>query len=275
MCIFAKTNLFSSEKYILKTISPMSYPGKTVGPPTPPPYQNAPPQWQSTPSPMNPFSQRAEHQGAPNPQGDNIPPYGSRIQLCQDGKYRWIYEMHMMKNPVIFFTVLKIFGWIIFIGWLIMSIFDLVDGNGFESILNTGKVMLLIFLGFIVLTFLGYTITAAINGWKYVVLFEMDDNGLLHRQMKEQVKKAKAIGWLTVLAGAAAGNLTTVGIGINAATKTSSSSNFASVRSVKPLRRWNTIKVNEPLSKNQVYVEKEDFDFVYNYIMARCPKVKQ
>jgi hypothetical protein len=37
----------------------------------------------------------------------------------------------------------------------------------------------------------------------------------------------------------------------------------------------NTIKVNEPLSKNQVYVEKEDFDFVYNYILARCPMVKR
>ena len=222
----------------------MNYPGNAAGPPTPPPYQTG-------------------------------PSYGSHIQLCQDGKYRWIYEMHMMKNPVIFFTVLKIFGWILFTGWLIMSIIDLIEGNGVEAILNAGKVMLLFFVGIIVLTFLGYTIVAAMNGWKYVVLFEMDDNGLLHRQMKEQVKKAKAIGWLTVLAGAAAGNLTTVGVGINSATKTSSSSNFASVRSVKPLRRWNTIKVNEPLSKNQVYVEKEDFDFVYNYILARCPKVKR
>lgn len=253
----------------------MSNPGNTAGPPTPPPYQTTPPQWQATPPQAEPFSQGAVQQDAPTPQGDNIPPYSSRIQLCQDGKYRWIYEMHMMKNPVIFFTVLKIFGWIIFIGWLIMSIIDLVDGNGVETILNSGKVMLIIFLGFIVLTLLGYTLTAAINGWKYIVLFELDDNGLVHRQMKEQIKKAKAIGWLTVLAGAAAGNLTTVGVGINAATKTSSSSNFASVRSVKPLRRWKTIKVNEPLSKNQVYVEKEDFDFVYNYILARCPKVKK
>lgn len=182
--------------------------------------------------------------------------------------------MHMMKNPVIFFTVLKIFGWIFFIGWLIMSIIDLVDGNGMETVLNSGKVMLLIFLGFIVLTVLGYTLTAAINGWKYIVLFEMDDNGLVHRQMQAQVKKAKAIGWLTVLAGLAAGNPTTAGIGLTSATKTSSVSNFAKVRSVKPLRRWNTIKVNEPMSKNQVYVEKEDFDFVYQYIVARCPKVR-
>lgn len=242
---------------------------------------------QTTPPPIHPPSHDAVYQqsnnyhgiryqqGAPNPQGNNIPPYGSRIQLCQDGKYRWIYEMHMMKNPVIFFTVLKIFGWIFFIGWLLLSIFDLIDGNGLEIILKSGMVMFLFFLGFTVLTILGYTLVAAMNGWKYVVLFEMDEHGLLHHQMKEQVKKAKAIGWLTILAGGASGNLSTIGAGILAATKTTSASDFAHVRSIKPQRRWNTIKVNEPLSKNQVYVEKEDFDFVYNYILARCPKVKR
>ncbi len=260
-CYICTINYYKHINLILNPTT-MSNPGPTGGLP---PYPT-PPRW--SPQQATPQFQQAV------PQGGAIPPYGSRIQLCPDGKYRWIYEMHMMKNPVIFFTVLKIFGWIFFIGWLIMSIIDLVDGNGMETVLNSGKVMLLIFLGFIVLTVLGYTLTAAINGWKYIVLFEMDDNGLLHRQMKEQVKKAKAIGWLTMLAGAASGNLTTVGIGINAATKTSSSSDFASVRSVKPLRRWNTIKVNEPLSKNQVYVEKEDFDFVYQYIVARCPKVR-
>jgi hypothetical protein len=34
------------------------------------------------------------------------------------------------------------------------------------------------------------------------------------------------------------------------------------------------IKVNEPLAKNQVYVEKSDYDFVYGFIRARCPHAK-
>ena len=183
--------------------------------------------------------------------------------------------MHMMKNPVIFFTVLKIFGWIFFIGWLIMSIIDLVDGNGMETVLNSGKVMLLIFLGFIVLTVLGYTLTAAINGWKYIVLFEMDEQGVLHRQLKSQIKKAQVMGWLTVLAGLKVGNLTTIGAGLNSATKTSSYSSFEHVRNVKAYRSRNLIKVNELLEKNQVYVTDEDFDFVYNFICSRCTKMKR
>ena len=49
-------------------------------------------------------------------------------------------------------------------------------------------------------------------------------------------------------------------------------SEFGKVRSVKACRRRNLIKVNEVLNHNQVYAEKEDFDFVLNYISSRVPK---
>ena len=35
---------------------------------------------------------------------------GTRVRLCEDGKYRWTYEMNMLKNPAIFLVLLKIFG---------------------------------------------------------------------------------------------------------------------------------------------------------------------
>ena len=229
--------------------------------PTPPPFQPGPPQWQP--------------QMAPPPQGNNIPPYGSRIQLCQDGKYRWIYEFSMMKNPIIFFLVLKVFAIAFFVLWLFLAILALKGHDGWEAIWNNTKMILILFGVFAVLICLSYTIVAAQNGWKYVVLFEMDDTGLIHRQMKKQVKKAKALGWLTVMAGLAGGSFGAMSAGIVAATHSSLSSDFKSVKNVKPKRRWNTIKVNAPFSNNQVYVEKEDFDWVYQYIVSRCPKLKK
>ena len=30
------------------------------------------------------------------------------IRLCPDGKYRWVYEVEMLKNPTILFTVFKV-----------------------------------------------------------------------------------------------------------------------------------------------------------------------
>ena len=33
---------------------------------------------------------------------------GKEVRLCSDGKYRWVYEMNLLKNPTIFFTVLKV-----------------------------------------------------------------------------------------------------------------------------------------------------------------------
>lgn len=44
--------------------------------------------------------------------------YTDTVQLCQDGKYRWVFEMSLYKNPTILFLLLKIFAWIGFGIWL-------------------------------------------------------------------------------------------------------------------------------------------------------------
>mgnify|MGYP007070339844 CR=1 FL=1 len=31
------------------------------------------------------------------------------IYLCTDGRYRWVYEYQMLKNPTVLITVLKVF----------------------------------------------------------------------------------------------------------------------------------------------------------------------
>ena len=50
------------------------------------------------------------------------------------------------------------------------------------------------------------------------------------------------------------------------------SSDFSNVKKVKAIRWMNTIMVNEPFGKNRVYVNDEDFDYVYDFIIKRCPK---
>lgn len=199
---------------------------------------------------------------------------GTNIYKCADGKYRWIYEMNLFKNPTVFLLLFKIFFFIclgILASSLIFAAFrgDL-DGSTF---LESLKVFGIALGGATALLTVSYLIYAAIMGGKYIVLFEMDEKGINHKQMPKEAEKAKILSVLTVLAGAARGSLTAAGAGIGAA-RTEMYSDFSTVKKVKPYRSRNLIKVNGTLEHNQVYCAREDFDFVANYITDRCPKLK-
>ena len=195
----------------------------------------------------------------------------ARVRLCEDGKYRWIYEMNMLTNPTIFLTVFKIFFYIILAGWLIFGTFLYLIHGDFAGFLDFGKGALIAIAGMAALTFLGVLLLSALYGGKYVVLFEMDEEQIKHIQLPKQVKKAEALSLLTALVGIAAKRPTTVGAGLLASGKTTSTSEYKKVRRVVARRALHLIKVNQLLEKNQIYVPDEDFDFVYEYIKSRCP----
>jgi SAM-dependent methyltransferase len=116
------------------------------------------------------------------------------VKLCEDGKYRWVYEMNMITNPTIFLTVLKVFWGIIIGMWAVFGFFLYVIHGDWDGLLGMTRAMLVVLGIFTVLTMLGVLLLAAIYGGKYVVLFEMDENGVKHIQLPRQVKKAEALG---------------------------------------------------------------------------------
>lgn len=205
------------------------------------------------------------------------PLQNSAITLCPDGVYRWAYEFNLYKNPTILFMLYKIFGIIFLIMFGLMIVSDVSQpwfwDNPRTQILETTTNTFLFALFFFVLITASYYIYAAMQGGKYCVMFEMDDEKIIHRQYNQQIEKAQVIGAIATLAGAATGNLTTMGIGINSAVNNEMTSHFESVQSIKPYKRRGVIKVNEPLAKNQVYADGRDFDFVLKYISERCPQV--
>ena len=113
-----------------------------------------------------------------------------------------------------------------------------------EFILIIGGIML-------VLGFLGYFVYAWMSGWKYVVLFILDEKEVVHKQMPRTVKKAQVVSALTALVGAAAGKPGVVGTGILSASNTSMTSTLANVERLIPRRRMNLIKVNQLLNKKE------------------------
>lgn len=193
----------------------------------------------------------------------------------KDGKYRWVYEVHLLRNFAILKEVYRAFGITCLICYLLIGgICFCSDGiDGLKMMIPTPKVLLIVVGSVLLLGFLGYFLYAAINGWKYVVRFTMDDKELVHEQMPRQAKKAQIISTLTVLAGLIAKRPGVVGSGMLAA-RTTSVSTFSSVKRIKAYRKKNLIKVNETLFRNQVYVEDKDFDYVYQFICEHCPNAK-
>ena len=198
------------------------------------------------------------------------------IYLCPDGVYRWFYQLNMLKNPTILFTVWKVLGIAFGVLALFTLIVDLFQGviTSVSDILPAMKVILILVPVFLVLSIIAYLIVAWTFGWKYIVLFEMTDTYVKHIPTPKQFKKAQALNWLTVVAGALAHKPTVMGAGMLAGAKSASTSIFKDVEFIRIRRNRNTIHVDQLLDKNQVYAEDADFDFVAKFIKDRCVKAK-
>ncbi|MFZ2258730.1 MAG: zinc ribbon domain-containing protein [Clostridiaceae bacterium] len=184
----------------------------------------------------------------------------------------WLYEFSLWKNPTILISTAKV----LLIGLsapTLLMFFLTLSEEGIEEALRVTISILGIGLGIMaVLLLLGYVLTGLLQGGKYIVLFQMDDQGVNHIQLQSQYKKAQAMGFLTALAGVFSGNLTTAGAGLMSATKRNLYTSFRKVKSIKIARSRHTIYLNEGMVKNQIYASSQDFDGILEHVLARCPK---
>lgn len=194
------------------------------------------------------------------------------VTLCSDNKYRWAYELPMMKSFAILSTVWKVLGIALCVP-LLITLFAPPVASVSDALRIIG-VFALIFAGLLVLSLIAYIIVAAVYGWKYCVLFEMDEQGIVHKQMDRQVEKSQVLAAITAAAGVAAGSPTTAGTGLLAASKSSQYTRFEFVKRARFRKKQHLIKLDYPFSHNQIYVGDEDFDFVADYIRSHCPKLK-
>ena len=195
-----------------------------------------------------------------------------RVTLYPDGVYRWTYDYNLYRNPVVLILICKIFAFILLGMWLFMLTLELGSRHFMREAIRLTESFALFAGGFLLLVLFGYFVYAFIMGGKYCVIFEMDEQGILHRQMDKQFKRAQAASLLAVLGGLAAKSPGAAGSGLLAATRSSIYSTFSKIKSVELIEKHDTIKVSETLGKNQVYVHPGDFAFVRDYILARVPQ---
>ena len=114
----------------------------------------------------------------------------SRVTLYPDGKYRWVYEVPMLKNPSILFDVYWVLGISFGLVWLFNVLLIGCEGDlSLESLWDFSSVFLILMLVFAVIGYVAYVIVAWTYGWKYVVLFTLDEKEVVHQQMPRQMKK--------------------------------------------------------------------------------------
>ena len=200
----------------------------------------------------------------------------TRPVLCPDGKYRWVYDVPMLKNLSILFEVFWVLGVSFGIVWLFVLLLGGCESNfRLSELWDITRGFLILIAVFLVLGCVAYFFVSWYYGWKYSILFIMDEKEVVHKQLPGTEGKARAIGKLTALVGVAGGKPGMMGMGILAATRTSMSTSYSSVRRIIPCRRQHLIRMRERFSRNMVFVGDEDFDFVYQYLSDHCPNARK
>ncbi len=206
-----------------------------------------------------------------NPPSDLLVSPG--ITMGSDGILRWVYEMNMWSNPTLLITIWKVLVIGALAPALLMFLLSLGDGLGF-AMLTFVKIMGIVVGVVSVVLLLAYSLIALMNGGKYCVIFEMDDNSIKHIQMQKQFKKSQLLSMVVVLAGLMNGNVQTTAAGLLSGSKQSVLSSFEKVESITINAKRHVIYVNEKLSRNQIYAEPADFGFVTTTIIRRCKNAK-
>ena len=225
-------------------------------------------QRQAPPVCQAPRQERNQHPGVGFSAGRQVTP---NIVLGSDGKFRWVYEMSLFRNPTVFLTVWKIFIFVALGIFVLLLLINLAEGylDG-ETLLSFLMFFGIALAGITALVGISYLIYAAIMGGKYIVLFEMDDNGINHAQVPSQARKARGISSSAFTIGLLTGNHSAF-IGGMAAANTSMYTGFSQTRKVRFYPNRDLIKIRQLLFRNQIYAKPEDFAFVQSYILARVP----
>lgn len=196
-------------------------------------------------------------------------PFSSTLLQDAKGNYCWIYELPMRKSFFLLYDIWKVLGISTLFVLLLMTIIDFYSGDGLTNFPANLLIMFGIFCFLILLSIPSYAIVTKANNGLYTVLFEMNDEGVSHTQIKTE--KAKALDILTASFGAAIKKPTLTAFGLLNASGNSLYSSFAKVKSIKALPQQHLIRLDGFLMHNHIYVDEENFDFVYTYIVDHCP----
>lgn len=192
------------------------------------------------------------------------------FRLCDDGVYRWVYEYDLWKNHTVILEIEKFF-FLACMGIMVIQGLIEIPQKGFIKALISAAQEAGILLGIMsVLLVISYPIYCLLSNGKYCVLFEMDDKGIMHTRMEKKVKREDLVEWLWTANEILDSRLLSTSLSIATASEASMETVFSEVRKMSVLEKGKTITLVCRITRNQVYVPAEKFEFVKKYILERC-----
>lgn len=209
-------------------------------------------------------TQEPAQASAPSPENEIT----SRVKLFSDGKYRWTYELNLVKNLTVFIDFIKVFGFILWGMWLIDMLVIIIKGDfEWDRFLIDTKMFFWMSVFVFFMCLVSYLLVIRINKRYYHLMFIMDEEGVTHYERGDTAKNGQLVAATAVIMDSDNAPAAM------AALQTMWKSRFQKVRRVKTVRRRQLIKVNELLTKNRIYVENpEDYEFVLDFIIKHCPE---
>ena len=211
--------------------------------------------------------------------------YPERVTLYEDGVYRWCYVMDMWRNRYMIRLVWKIIVPLLGIPLLLIGVMGLKNaaylmqqGIAAEELMfyMRGDMIALyvvggILAGILLLTELIYAVCALAMHGQWRIRFEMDDSAVALVRNPGTMETLNTLGAVAGILGVIAGKpgeALRVG-GTLAMANNTGTSRFESTRRVKRIRKYDVLDLREWFGTNQIYVPREDYEYVRDFILAR------
>ena len=211
--------------------------------------------------------------------------FPDRVTLFDDGVYRWSYELDMWHNRYLLKLILKILCLVLGIPTLVvlaMLLWRLLPllGRGLPekeimARVQPDRIALAvvagIFAGCLLLTLIIYAVCAAVMGGVCRLRYEMDESAVALVRRSGSMDAVNALGVIAILAGLAS-NQPDVALQAGstlAVANNTGTTRFDAVRRVKVLPAFDLLDLREWFGMNQIYVPREDYEYVRDFILAR------
>ena len=194
--------------------------------------------------------------------------YPDRVTLCDDGVYRWSYDMDMWHNRFMLRHVLTIVcAMSVLVSLTMLAAFGL---NRVSP--RLAALLFIIPMGALsALTLLIYLICALAMRGNYHLRFEMDENKIVLVQTAETENRNRVLTTVSTVTGIAAGQRNKA-YRVNATLRAADSvgtTAFADVTRVRLFPDDDVIDLWEWFGMNQIYVPREDYALVRDFMLAR------